>query len=111
MYSPLKPDEIRVEVERVLAMMGIDHKIGSKSDYEIKCSAMCHLDEKLRIVILDKAGKEIKYRDSEEPDVKRDDAPVRVLAVHFAPVADRYCSSRLPMMLPRAAPTPQRRSR
>lgn len=70
MYSPLRPDEIRVEVERVLTLMGIDRKIGSSSDYELKGSCMAHLDDKYRIVVLDKAGKEVKYRDSEEPEAK-----------------------------------------
>lgn len=68
MYSEMKPDDIRREVQRVLSDMGVSIKISSTSDYELKCEAMCYLDEQFRIVITDKTGQEIKYQDDSKDD-------------------------------------------
>jgi len=69
MYSEKPPSELLKEVSRVLTQMGVSLKIGSSSDYELKCEAVCYLDNQFQIVVTDKAGADIKYRSE---DLKED---------------------------------------
>lgn len=72
MYSEKLPEELLKEVSKTLGNIGVQLKVGSTSDYELKCEAMCYLDAQFQIIVLDKNGVDIKYRgenlkDEDEP--------------------------------------------
>jgi len=63
--------------------MGVQLKIGSNSDYEIKCEALCYLDPNFQIVVLDKSGTEIRYR-GENPRLDDEDRPYVYIYLWFS---------------------------
>lgn len=72
MYSEKSPEEIRQEVQRVLNILNVSSKIGSTSDYELKCEAVCFIDANHTLVICDKqTGKDLVARmDEKQADGK-----------------------------------------
>lgn len=79
MYSEKVPNVLMGEVKVILDNLGVNMKIGSKSDYEMKCEAWCHLDQNFQIVVTDKGG-DVKYKsateakDNPRPDLLTPDA-------------------------------------
>lgn len=54
--------------------MGVHTKIPSNTDYELKCNAVCYLDDQHRLCVMDKSGAELVYRDDGKDE--HDDVPV-----------------------------------